>query len=290
MKSINLPYIPIIYEFGRLLIHEWFFNVFALLTTALALFISYSRAKNPINYGRLYHEPLDKHKLWFLIPAALSIFLVNMISLAAFVYFTLLFSKQTTGMDPINVPSLMIIAYRLWRGLIYPFFRFNSRRWPVTVFLYFLGTNILMSILQSRTLMMEYWGFGGILLYVLTGIWILAFLMNIRYDVYLGTRKNKKKHGYSVLVLGLFKKVTAANYTCELIMVVSWCLFCSISIGSLAVLVWVLPNLVIRARQLHHWEKVHFTNTKLNKTPIIPWWTFKPKKGDFYGIFDFLIY
>ncbi|EAY19665.1 3-oxo-5-alpha-steroid 4-dehydrogenase family protein [Trichomonas vaginalis G3] len=289
MISFAPPYIPVFYEIARLLMKEWFFNIFAILSSALALFVFYTRAKKPLNYGKLYQEPAIKPKFWFLIPAWIAFFIINIFPLAIFVYFLLIFSQQEASIDPFNIPALLIVVYRVFRGLIYPFFKGNSRRWPSTVLGYYFGVNILISILQARTLMMEYWGFGGILIYALTGIWCISFLVNCYYDIHLATRKNKKKRGYSVVTLGLFKKVAAANYSFELIMTISWALLCNLSIGVLAILIWTLPNIVLRARHIQQWEKNHFTNVPLKKTPLIPGWTFQPKRGQFYGIFDFMI-
>ena len=193
-------------------------------------------------------------------------------------------------MAPANFLFILYVTFRFYRAFIYPFRRPKySKPWPIDVVLYYLLINTLFSLLQVRTLMFDYWGLEAFYTNFLAFLAIACFLINVQTVWTVCGMRTNKKRGYKVTKTGFFKSVTLPNYGSELVMWLCWALCCSLSLGSLSVIAWLLPIYVARGKVLHAWNKRYFTNYHTNTTPLIPGFTFQPKRGDFDGFFDFMI-
>ena len=283
----EIPQIPGLIQLAQILKLEGFFNFFCLLSIILALVQFYRSFSQPLLYGRLYDA---KKVRGFGIRSGLAFIIINLIPLAIFIYFVLIYSQMTASMDPINVPVCAYAAFRLYRGIIYPFRRSRwSKPWPIDVVLYYLGVNSLLALIQARTVMFEYWGFGGIYVYLLSAIYLIALYYNITTDWLMCSKRCTKGRGYKVIKGGIFNKVTQPNYGSEIILWVSWTLTCSFSMGTLAIFAWLISLYVSRSRILHLWNKRYFSNFKFQTNPLFPYFYFQPKKGEFGGFLDFMI-
>ena len=286
-KFPEIPQIPGLVQLAQILKNEGFFNFFCLLSVVFALFQFYRSFSQPLLHGRLFDQSKVK---WFSIRSGLAFAIINLVPLAIFIYFVLIYSQMTAAMSPLNVPTVAYILFRLYRGVVYPFRRSHwSKPWPIDVVLYYLGVNSLLALIQARTVMFEYWGFGGAYIYLLSIVYLIALYYNITTDWIMCSKRCSKGRGYKVMKGGIFNKVTQPNYGSEIIIWVSWTLSCSFSLGTVAIFAWLLPLFVSRSRILHMWNKKFFTNYKVQTNPLFPHVYFQPKKGEFGGIFDFMI-
>ena len=283
------PHLPGLIQLAALLKHEGFFNFFCILSIALALVQFYRSFSQPLNHGRLY-DPKKPQWARFGIRSSIAFFIINIFPLAIFCYFVLIYGEMTATIDPLNVPVAAYVVFRLYRGLIYPFRRPKlSKSWPIEVVLYYLGVNSLLALIQARTVMFEYWGFGGAYIYILSGIFLIALYYNVTTDWIMCSKRCGRGKGYKVMKGGIFNKVTQPNYGSEIILWIAWTLSCSISFGSFAIIAWLLPIYVSRARVLHNWNKKFFSNYSTTTKPLFPHIYFQPKKGEYQGFFDFMI-
>ena len=285
---LTAPYIPVFYEIAKSLKNETFFTFLCIVSIALALFLFYKGFENPQNHGKLFNP--DKIKWGLTMRSAWAFFIINIIPALLFAYNVLVYSQMTASIQPINVPVIAYLVFRLYRALIYPFRRPRySKPWPVEVVLYYLGINSLLALIEARTIMYEYWGFGGAVIYILAGIYLIALYYNVTSDFIMCSKRTGKKNGYRLLKGGLFGRISQPNYASEMVMWICWTLTCSFSIGSVAILSFMLPLFVSRAKLLHKWNKKYFSTWALKTTPLIPGFEFKPKKGEYRGIFDFMV-
>jgi protein-S-isoprenylcysteine O-methyltransferase Ste14 len=281
------PYIPVINEFAKLFQNESFFTLFCILSIALAGYLFYKSFKKPQNHGKLFKQENVK---WGTMRSGWAFFIINIIPALVFAYNVLVYGQMTAAIEPINVPVIAYLVFRLYRAFIYPFRRSrHSKPWPIEVVLYYLGINTLLAIVEARTIMFEYWGFSGAFNYVLAGIYLIALYINVTTDFIMCAKRTGKKNGYRLLRGGLFDYVSQPNYAAEVVMWISWIMTCSFSIGTVTVIAFMFTLFIGRSKLLHKWNQEYFRTWGLKTTPIIPGFEFTVKKGDYRGIFDFMV-
>jgi len=166
-------------------------------------------------------------------------------------------------------------SHYLYRAFIYPFrLRTSGKRMPVLVASIGFTFNILNAYLNGRYLFTFSGGYSnGWLLdprFLLGTLLFFAGMAICRNsDAILRRLREPGQSGYQIPHGGLFRWVSAPNYLGEIIEWGGWAL-ATWSIPGAAFFIWVLANLLPRARANHLWYRRHFTEYPSERRALLP--------------------
>ncbi|EAY01103.1 3-oxo-5-alpha-steroid 4-dehydrogenase family protein [Trichomonas vaginalis G3] len=266
--------IPGIVDFANYLITDEYNEIFPIVNIVLAVFFFFYRFKRPCPYGRL--RPQNK-KLGAEISPKLAFMIFNLIPFAVTLYFRAYYRYLFSEIPLINIPIIFWLTVYLFRGTIYALLRSKfSNPWPVKTVIYFLLMNISKSILFVRCITFQNWELKGAYKITLCVLWVIAFLFGAKYDIQLTLKRFKNAKGYKFMKGGIYNLITCPNYFFEFLMNLFLILMIDNDIYSVAVFIWMLPNVLTRAETLHYWsKKFHKPNYPKNRASFIPFIKFE---------------
>jgi protein-S-isoprenylcysteine O-methyltransferase Ste14 len=100
-------------------------------------------------------------------------------------------------------------------------------------------------------------------------VFIAGFAICRQADAVLRRLRQPGQSGYQIPYGGLFRWVSAPNYLGEIVEWGGWAL-ATWSIPGLAFFLWVLANLVPRARANHRWYHRHFPDYPQERRALLP--------------------
>ena len=166
-------------------------------------------------------------------------------------------------------------SHYIYRAFIYPFrLRGSGKRMPVMVAALGFTFNVLNGYLNGRYLFSFSGGYANRWLldprFLLGALFFIAGMAICRHsDAILRRLRQSGQSGYQIPRGGLFHWVSAPNYLGEIIEWGGWAL-ATWSIPGAAFFVWVLANLVPRARANHRWYQQHFPEYPLERRALLP--------------------
>jgi 3-oxo-5-alpha-steroid 4-dehydrogenase 1 len=166
-------------------------------------------------------------------------------------------------------------SHYLYRAFIYPFrLRGSGKRMPLLVAALGFTFNVLNGYLNGRYLFSFSGGYSNRWLldprFLLGAVLFIAGMAICRYsDAILRRLRRPGQSGYQIPRAGLFRWVSAPNYLGEIIEWGGWAL-ATWSIPGSAFFVWVLANLVPRARANHLWYRRHFPRYPPERRALLP--------------------
>ena len=166
-------------------------------------------------------------------------------------------------------------SHYIYRAFIYPFrIRTSGKRMPVMIAALGFTFNVLNSYLNGRYLFRFSGGYSnGWLLeprFVLGALFFFAGMTICRSsDAILRRLRKPGQSGYQIPRGGLFRWLSAPNYLGEIIEWGGWAL-ATWSIPGVAFFVWVLANLVPRARANHLWYQQRFRDYPSERRALLP--------------------
>lgn len=166
-------------------------------------------------------------------------------------------------------------SHYLYRAFIYPFrLRTSGKRMPVMVAALGFTFNVLNSYLNGRYLFTFSGGYSS--RWLLDPRFLLGALLFFagmavcrRSDGILRRLRQPGRTGYQIPSGGLFHWVSAPNYLGEIIEWGGWAL-ATWSLPGAVFFVWVLANLVPRARANHRWYRQHFSEYPVERRALLP--------------------
>jgi 3-oxo-5-alpha-steroid 4-dehydrogenase 1 len=170
---------------------------------------------------------------------------------------------------------LMWESHYIYRAFIYPFrIRTTGKRMPVMIAALGFTFNVLNSYLNGRYLFTFSGGYSTSWLLdprFLLGALLFFAGMTIcrRSDAILRSLREGGQSGYQIPRGGLFRWLSAPNYLGEIIEWGGWAL-ATWSIPGAAFFVWVLANLVPRARANHRWYQRYFPEYPRERRALLP--------------------
>ena len=183
------------------------------------------------------------------------------------------------GPENRSIASLAFLAlweaHYIYRAFLYPWrLSHTSKYMPVAVaamgFL-FNGAN---GYLNGRYLFAFSGGHSSLWLgepRFLAGaaVFVIGGLINRRADRTLRDLRQPGESGYKIPEGGLYRWISCPNYLGEIIEWVGWAI-ATWSLSGLAFAVWVIANLVPRARAHHCWYRAHFANYPPERKALVP--------------------
>jgi hypothetical protein len=166
-------------------------------------------------------------------------------------------------------------SHYIYRAFIYPFrFRSSGKHMPLMVAAVGFTFNILNGYLNGRYLFTFSGGYSNRWLldprFLLGALFFFAGMAVCRHsDGILRRLRRPGQSGYQIPRGGLFTFVSAPNYLGEMIEWGGWAL-ATWSIPGAAFFVWVLANLVPRARANHRWFRLHFPDYPKERRALLP--------------------
>jgi protein-S-isoprenylcysteine O-methyltransferase Ste14 len=166
-------------------------------------------------------------------------------------------------------------SHYVYRAFIYPFrLRGSGKRMPVMVATLGFTFNVLNGYLNGRYLFKFSGGYSSRWLldprfWLGTVLFVVGMALCRHSDAVLRRLRKPDQSGYQIPRGGLFRWVSAPNYLGEIIEWGGWAL-ATWSIPGAAFFVWVLANLVPRARANHRWYQQHFPEYPLERRALLP--------------------
>lgn len=234
------------------------------IVSAIVCFIVF--LKWPLRYGRLYKPGTSLLHKEISSKAATSI-----INLAGTIPFLFLFLVAYVPGFNILAPVLYILIH-LYKGTYYAYKRSKfATPFPLEVVIY-------------RTLVEFYCGFIAMCAFaraknyplgVRDVIKAFVFVGLAGYQGYLDLQLAKLRYkgdkGYKAVTWFPFNLVTSPQYFLEILIWVVWFTFLRFKITTVAHLIWLMPNVVLRAERIHRWTN-NFQKVKHSKrTSMIPY-------------------
>jgi 3-oxo-5-alpha-steroid 4-dehydrogenase 1 len=170
---------------------------------------------------------------------------------------------------------LMWESHYIYRAFIYPFsLRTSGKRMPLLVATLGFTFNVMNAYLNGRYLFRFSGGYSsGWLLdprFLLGALFFFVGMAICRHsDAILRRLREPGGSGYQLPRGGLFRWLSAPNYLGEIIEWGGWAL-ATWSIPGAAFFVWVLANLVPRARANHRWYRQHFPEYPRERRALLP--------------------
>jgi protein-S-isoprenylcysteine O-methyltransferase Ste14 len=166
-------------------------------------------------------------------------------------------------------------SHYLYRAFIYPFrLRGSGKRMPVMVAALGFIFNVLNGYLNGRYLFSFSGGYSNRWLldprFLLGALFFVAGMAICRHsDAILRRLRPHGQSGYQIPRAGLFAFVSAPNYLGEIIEWGGWAL-ATWSVPGAAFFLWVLANLVPRARANHRWYRQIFPKYPKERRALLP--------------------
>ncbi|MBN2198372.1 MAG: DUF1295 domain-containing protein [Candidatus Aminicenantes bacterium] len=200
-------------------------------------------------------------------------FLMESPSLFVFLLFFIL--------GPFNRSPAAVILCLLWsahyvqRSLVYPFLiRSRRRSVPLSIVGMAFAFTSLNGYLNARWLFRFSGGLpsswlGDARFIAGAVLFIVGFAVNIHSDALLRRLRAPGESSYKIPRGGLFRYVSCANYTGEIVEWFGWAL-AAWSLPALAFAVWTVANLAPRARSHHRWYRRTFPDYPQERKALIP--------------------
>jgi 3-oxo-5-alpha-steroid 4-dehydrogenase 1 len=174
-----------------------------------------------------------------------------------------------------RVFCLMWESHYLYRAFIYPFrLRGSGKHMPVLIAAFGFTFNVVNGYINGRYLFTFSGGYSNRWLldprFLLGALLFIAGMVICRHsDAVLRRLRQPGQSGYQMPRGGLFRWVSAPNYLGEIIEWGGWAL-ATWSVPGWAFFLWVLANLVPRARAHHRWYHQHFPNYPAERRALLP--------------------
>jgi 3-oxo-5-alpha-steroid 4-dehydrogenase 1 len=174
-----------------------------------------------------------------------------------------------------SVFFVMWESHYMYRAFLYPFrVRTSGKRMPVLVAALGFSFNILNGYLNGRYVFSFSGGYSSRWLLdprflVGAAFFIVGMAICRHSDAILRRLRPAGQVGYQIPRGGLFVFVSAPNYLGEIIQWGGWAL-ATWSIPGAAFFVWVLANLVPRARANHRWYQQRFPEYPVKRRALLP--------------------
>jgi protein-S-isoprenylcysteine O-methyltransferase Ste14 len=145
--------------------------------------------------------------------------------------------------------------------------------WPLESFLYFSGCNLLKGALAARAvyhLSDEIEIEQGASLLVI-GLLLLLAVVQGMCDYRLLKLRVPGERGYKIPVGFPFTYVSNPSYLLEIVIWILWGLTMPLDFGTIAIWLWLLPNVYARAEATHRWYQRTFKGQyPKRRTAILP--------------------
>ncbi|MHA1268664.1 MAG: DUF1295 domain-containing protein [Candidatus Helarchaeota archaeon] len=235
---------------------EIMFIIWACITFIVLLF-------KPANYGRHSISGINYKIAWPIME-----------SVPIFSYLIYYF----IGNRIFNIVSFMFmvlfVGHYINRAFIFPFLTRGKEVIPLNILSFGIFFNLINGYLQGRWL--TYLGPILNINWFLTPQFIIGIIIfftgmgiNLHSDHILRNLRKPGETEYKIPYGGIFKWVSCGNYFGEVIEWIGWAIL-TWSISGLAFAIWVMANLVPRARSHHKWYLEKFPNYPKNRKAIIP--------------------
>jgi 3-oxo-5-alpha-steroid 4-dehydrogenase 1 len=171
--------------------------------------------------------------------------------------------------------GVMWESHYIYRAFIYPFrLRGSGKRMPVLVTALGFTFNVVNGYLNGRYLFSFSGGYSNRWMldprFLLGVLFFISGMAICRHsDAVLRRLREGGQSGYQIPRAGLFAFVSAPNYLGEIIEWGGWAL-ATWSMPGAAFFVWVLANLVPRARAHHRWYRQRFSKYPKERRALLP--------------------
>lgn len=242
----------------------WGWIVLALITFVLLMFI---RAP----YGR------HQRPGWGIaIPARLGWITMELPSLIIIPMFWS-FAEQSVNHSTltVNILSALWFIHYFHRTLIWPVrAKISNTTMPISIVIFAFIFNCMNGLINAYSIFYASyysanWHYSKPFL-LGSAIFVMGFLVNLISDNELfKIRKNLGK-GYGIPNGGFYRWVTCPNYLGEILEWIGWAIACW-SLAGCSFAIWVIANLVPRARSNHQWYHEQFKDYPKKRKILVPY-------------------
>jgi protein-S-isoprenylcysteine O-methyltransferase Ste14 len=177
--------------------------------------------------------------------------------------------------------SVNTLFYVLWmshyvhRTLIWPLrAQMNKKRMPISIVFFAIFFNIINTTINAENLFKihnpypEHW-FMSPQFVLGMFVFIIGMGINISSDNILIKIRKQNQDGYVIPDKGLYNWVSSPNYLGEILEWTGWAI-ATWSLGGFSFAIWVMANLIPRARSNHLWYLENFNDYPKKRKILIP--------------------
>jgi 3-oxo-5-alpha-steroid 4-dehydrogenase 1 len=245
-------------------LHNWL--IYGVLLLAVLTFAGTIKKVNP--YGR--HMAPGQQGTWPALPAWL------LFESPQWFSFALTFWLTARDPSPVAITLFALWqAHYIHRAILYPLrMRDRHKGFPVSGVVFGFAFNAVNGFINGYAvshaphLMSTNWfgdpRFIGGLVIALTGWWI-----NFQADTILINLRADGSTGYKIPYGGMFRYVSSANYTGEILLWCGWALM-SFTLAGFTFAIFTISNLLPRALSHHRWYVATFPDYPKDRKALIP--------------------
>jgi len=183
--------------------------------------------------------------------------------------------------DYVLLDLVGILFYTMWmfhyihRTLVWPLrAQMNKRVMPVSIALFAICFNVINTTINAESVFITHFPYPKdwimspqFILGVL--IFIIGMVINITSDNILIKLRKQSHNEYIVPKAGLYKWVSSPNYLGEILEWIGWAI-ATWSLAGFSFAIWVMANLIPRARSNHLWYLENFEDYPKKRKILIP--------------------
>jgi hypothetical protein len=267
-------WIPVISPFLDSLAVEDRYETLCIASTIFAIICFVFFMRHPLRIGKLYRPGTARLGVEFSDSFAGS--LVNLWAIVSFLYTGEFFWEFRVG----TFQGLSYIIVHLYRALCHSFFRSEySSPWPLESVLFVLLQKAIVSILSARVFVngLPYIVSESPIALLWYCLFLCLFVLQVFLDSQLARLRVKGDRGYRIPVGFFFDFVSCPSHLCEVLMWVSWGMTFSLDFGIIAIWLWQIPMVWLRAAQTHQWYhrvfKGAYPKRRRAFIPFVELWT-----------------
>jgi hypothetical protein len=249
MSDHDRPSIGGLEGIARLILNDEFYEIFCILNILLAVVLSFYLFRHPLPFGRFYRPGTSK--LGFEVSDLVAVIFTNSSTLISFEYVTGFFS----GFDPHSFSCQFFFVIHLYRATFYAWLRSKrSNVWPLETVLYISVCNLLKGALAARALSNETEFLLNTSSSLFLGpIMVLLAIVQAVIDYQLVRLRRPSDREYKIPTGFPFTYISCPSYSLEIVIWLLWGLSFTLNFGTIAIWVWLIPHVYVRAETTHRW-------------------------------------
>jgi steroid 5-alpha-reductase/3-oxo-5-alpha-steroid 4-dehydrogenase 1 len=252
----------------RLLLDDTYYEVFCIANMVLAVCLLFYFLRHPLRLGRLYRPGTSR--LSYELNATWSVFLVNASIVFTFQYVSGFFA----GFDHGCFAAWFFLWLHIFRAVALAAFRSaHATPWPLESLLYAAASGALRATLAARAIagLSDFYGFAPLSMLILNPLILILAAVQGWLDYRVARLREPGERGYKVPTAFPFTYVSGPSYLLEVVIWLLWGFTLPLDFGTIAIWLWLLPNVYARAEATHRWyHKIFKGRYPRARTAIVP--------------------
>jgi hypothetical protein len=252
----------------RLLLDDTNYEILCIANMILPVVLLFYFLRHPLRLGRLYRPGTPKLK--YELNATWAVFFSNSLVFLTFQYVSTFFGGFNSG----GFAAQFFLWIHVYRSIVMAWFRARaSAPWPLEAVLYHCVNGAMRGTLAARAIAGEtdFYDLLPLWRVLLIPLILILAIAQAWLDYRLSALREPGERGYKVPDGFPFTYISSPSYFLEIVIWVLWGMTIPIDFGTIAIWLWLLPNVYARAEAIHRWYHRTFKGKyPRTRTAILP--------------------